>query len=71
MGKRPERWKRQDGTKSLLADGLMGVGRKLNYAGDICCYLAFGLTAGTLSFYPYILFLIVLSGLMYRAYDDD
>ena len=60
-----------DGNKSLLADGIMGIGRKMNYAGDLCCYVGFALCAGGLSFYPYILFLVVFMGLMYRAWEDD
>ena len=55
----------------LLADGLLGIGRKLNYTGDIMIWFGFALSQGTMSIYPYVLFGIITTGLFYRAWEDD
>jgi len=49
----------------------MGIGRKMNYAGDILVYLGFALCTGVSSIYPYIIFFLVASFLMARAKQDD
>jgi steroid 5-alpha reductase family enzyme len=51
----------------LLADGLLGYGRKMNYAGDILVYLGLSLCAGSLSYYPYMIVFFVLLFLGIRA----
>ena len=55
----------------LLVSGFWGIGRHLNYTGEICIYLAFALTTGFASWVPYILpaWLIVL--LWHRSVRDD
>ena len=39
----------------LLVSGFWGIGRHLNYTGEICIYLAFTLTTGLASWVPYLL----------------
>lgn len=39
----------------LLVSGFWGIGRHLNYTGEICVYLAFTLTTGFESWVPYLL----------------
>ena len=39
----------------LLVSGFWGIGRHLNYTGEICIYLAFALTTGFASWVPYLL----------------
>jgi Delta14-sterol reductase len=56
---------------SLLVSGWWGVARKINYAGEIGVYLAFALTAGTTSIFPYLLPLSLLVLLTQRAARDD
>ncbi len=55
----------------LLVSGFWGVGRHLNYTGEICVYVAFALTTGFASFVPYLLpaWLTVL--LVHRARRDE
>lgn len=55
----------------LLVSGFWGIGRHLNYTGEICIYLAFALTTGLQSRIPYLLpaWLIVL--LAHRAWRDE
>lgn len=55
----------------LLISGFWGIGRHLNYTGEICIYLAFALTTGLQSWVPYLLpaWLIVL--LAHRAWRDE
>jgi delta14-sterol reductase len=55
----------------LLVSGFWGIGRHLNYTGEICIYLAFALTTGLQSWIPYLLpgWLIVL--LAHRAWRDE
>ena len=55
----------------LLVSGFWGIGRHLNYTGEICVYLAFTLTVGFESWIPYLLplWLIVLLG--HRSLRDE
>ena len=55
----------------LLISGFWGVGRHLNYTGEICVYFAFTLTAGFDSWVPYLLpaWLTVL--LCHRSKRDE
>jgi delta14-sterol reductase len=55
----------------LLVSGFWGVGRKLNYTGELCMYYAWTLTCGLVSPIPYLLpaWLTVL--LSHRAWRDE
>ena len=55
----------------LLVSGFWGIGRHLNYTGEICIYLAFTLTAGFASLAPLLLpaWLVVL--LSHRCLRDE
>ena len=55
----------------LLVSGFWGIGRHLNYTGEICIYCAIAATTGSLSLIPYLLpaWLIILLG--HRAWRDD
>ena len=55
----------------LLVSGFWGVGRHLNYTGEICVYIAFAATAGFASWIPYLLpaWLAVL--LVHRSRRDE
>ena len=55
----------------LLVSGFWGIGRHLNYTGEICIYLAFALTTGSASWGPYLLpaWLAVL--LWHRSIRDE
>ncbi len=55
----------------LLVSGFWGIGRHLNYTGEICIYLSFVLTTGLESWVPYILpaWLAVL--LCHRSIRDE
>ena len=55
----------------LLISGFWGIGRHLNYTGEICVYFAFALTAGFDSWIPYLLpaWLTVL--LFHRSRRDE
>jgi Delta14-sterol reductase len=55
----------------LLVSGWWGVARKINYTGEIAVYLAFALTTGLRSFYPYLLPLSLTLLLLQRAARDD
>ena len=55
----------------LLVSGFWGVGRHLNYSGEICVYFAFALTAGFSSWIPYVLPLWLTALLWHRARRDD
>jgi delta14-sterol reductase len=55
----------------LLISGWWGVARKINYAGEIAVYLAFALTTGARSLYPYLLPLSLTVLLVQRASRDD
>jgi len=55
----------------LLISGFWGIGRHLNYTGEILVYLSIALCSGTISFIPYILPLSLFILLSQRAYRDD
>jgi Delta14-sterol reductase len=55
----------------LLVSGWWGVARKINYAGEIGVYIAFALTTGMRSPYPYLLPLSLTLLLLQRAARDD
>lgn len=55
----------------LLVSGFWGIGRKLNYSGELCVYLAIALTTGCGSLAPYLVFLWLLGLLSHRAWRDD
>jgi delta14-sterol reductase len=55
----------------LLASGFWGIGRKLNYTGEIGVYLCFALTTGFSEPWPYLLPLSLTVLLVQRAARDD
>jgi delta14-sterol reductase len=55
----------------LLISGWWGVGRKLNYTGEIGVYLAIALTTGTQSIIPYLLPLWLCLLLIHRSWRDE
>lgn len=55
----------------LLVSGFWGIGRKLNYTGEIMVYTSFAATAGFASIFPYLLPLWLCSLLPHRAWRDD
>jgi Delta14-sterol reductase len=57
--------------KKLLISGWWGIGRKLNYTGEIGVYLSFALCAGLAHWQPYLLPLSLLLLLTQRAARDD
>lgn len=56
---------------TLLASGFWGIGRKLNYTGEIGVYICFALTAGFVAPWPYLLPLALTVLLVQRAARDD
>jgi delta14-sterol reductase len=55
----------------LLASGYWGVGRKVNYTGEILVYVSFAACAGFTALGPWILPLALLGLLTHRAHRDD
>ena len=55
----------------LLVSGFWGIGRHLNYTGEICIYLAFTLTTGLVSWAPFLLPAWLASLLWHRSRRDD
>jgi delta14-sterol reductase len=55
----------------LLVSGFWGIGRKINYTGELGVYLSFALCAGIGSAWPYLLPLSLLVLLSQRAARDD
>lgn len=55
----------------LLISGWWGVGRKLNYTGEILVYLAIASTTGAQSIVPYLLPLWLCILLPHRAWRDE
>ena len=55
----------------LLVSGFWGVGRHLNYTGEICVYLAFTLTIGFESWIPYLLPIWLTGLLVHRSIRDE
>ncbi len=55
----------------LLASGFWGIGRKLNYTGELIIYVTFALTTGLRSIVPFILPLWLALLFLHRASRDD
>ena len=55
----------------LLVSGFWGIGRHLNYTGEICIYLAFALTTGFASWVPYLLPAWLAGLLWHRSRRDE
>ena len=55
----------------LLVSGFWGIGRHLNYSGEICMYAAFALAAGFASLGPYLLPAWLATLLSHRARRDE
>ncbi|MCY4187553.1 MAG: DUF1295 domain-containing protein [Bryobacterales bacterium] len=55
----------------LLVSGFWGIGRHLNYTGEILIYLSFSLTAGFESWVPYLVPVWLASLLWHRSKRDD
>lgn len=55
----------------ILVSGFWGIGRKLNYTGEIMVYASFTLLSGFDSFVPYLLPAWLVSLLVHRAWRDD
>ncbi|MFT5356754.1 MAG: delta14-sterol reductase [Polyangiales bacterium] len=55
----------------LLVSGWWGIGRKINYSGELGVYLSFALCAGFDSPWPYFLPFTLLVLLLQRAWRDD
>ncbi len=55
----------------LLISGFWGMGRHLNYSGEICIYLSFALTAGFQSWLPYLLPAWLACLLGHRSIRDE
>ena len=55
----------------LLVSGFWGIGRKLNYTGELCIYWAWTLTTGFDSVVPYLLPIWLLVLFTHRAWRDE
>ncbi len=55
----------------LLVSGFWGIGRKLNYTGELMVYFAWTLTTGFQSIVPYILPLWLVALFTHRAWRDE
>ena len=55
----------------LLVSGFWGLGRHLNYTGEICIYLSFVLTTGFASGWPFLLPAWLVGLLWHRSRRDD
>jgi len=55
----------------LLVSGFWGIGRKLNYTGELCLYCAWTLLCGLGSFVPYLPLLWLSLLLAHRAWRDE
>ena len=55
----------------LLVSGFWGIGRHLNYTGEICVYLAFILTTGFESWIPFLLLAWLVGLLWHRSWRDE
>ena len=55
----------------LLVSGFWGIGRHLNYTGEICVYVAFAATTGLASWVPYLLPLWLAGLLWHRSRRDE
>jgi delta14-sterol reductase len=66
-------WKRPAETLGgkILVSGFWGVGRKLNYTGELFLYYAWTLTVGTQSFVPYLIPIWLTLFFIHRAQRDE
>ena len=55
----------------LLVSGFWGIGRHLNYTGEICVYVAFVLTTGFESWIPFLLLAWLVGLLWHRSWRDE
>ena len=55
----------------LLISGFWGIGRKLNYTGELTMYIAWSLTTGFGSVIPYLLPIWLVALFSHRAWRDD
>ena len=55
----------------LLVSGFWGIGRHLNYTGEICIYLSFALTTGLASWLPFLLPAWLAGLLWHRSRRDE
>jgi len=55
----------------LLVSGLWGIGRHLNYTGEICVYFALTLTTGFVSWVPFLLPAWLTGLLLHRSVRDE
>ena len=55
----------------LLVSGFWGIGRKLNYTGELCMYYAWTLPTGFRSVIPYLLPLWLTLFFPHRAWRDE
>ena len=55
----------------LLVSGFWGIGRHLNYTGEICIYLSFALTTGFVSWAPFLLPAWLAGLLVQRSRRDE
>ncbi len=55
----------------LLVSGFWGIGRHLNYSGEICVYLSFALTSGFVSWVPFVLPVWLATLLSHRSVRDE
>ncbi len=55
----------------LLVSGFWGIGRKLNYTGELCMYYAWTLTTGFRSVIPYLLPLWLTVFFPHRVWRDE
>ncbi len=55
----------------LLVSGFWGIGRHLNYTGEICVYTALLLTTGFVAWEPWLLLAWLVGLLAHRSHRDD
>jgi delta14-sterol reductase len=55
----------------ILVSGFWGIGRKLNYTGELCMYYAWTLTTGTQSIVPYLVPIWLTLFFPHRAWRDE
>lgn len=77
-GKKPEcltcQYRTLDGKtrdSKLLLSGWWGIGRHMNYTGDLLLSLAYSLACGTLSVFPYFYFIFLSILLIHRTLRDE
>jgi Delta14-sterol reductase len=55
----------------ILVSGFWGIGRKLNYSGEICVYISWTALTGFDAIWPWLLPLWLMGLLSHRAWRDD